>query len=248
MLTIVTALPWEAERFAARLRGRRRAALGEGWAVWGERGRVQVRVVVSGPGMERAEQAAKGLAELDPAATGILATGFAGGLSEDVRPGHLVLATRSQHVRVAGGRAGPPLASDREFLAFAEQALRRAGVPWQSGDILSVDEALFTPGEKRRQHEQTRALVVQMEDYAWAQAAQDQGLPFVSVRAVLDPVSARLPKEVVRWDWRRRRSSEVAWSVARRPALAVALVRLAWQRRAAVRSIDRLLEALVAQR
>lgn len=246
MLTVVTALPWEAGRFQARLRGRRRAETGDGWAVWGERGPVQLRLLVSGPGMDRARRAAAALATLEPPVSGILATGVAAGLVDGLRPGEIVLAERLRLARSAGGHAGSTIAPDPAFRAFTQAALERAGLRYRGGVNLTVGEALRSPAAKREQARATEARAAQMEDYVWAEAAAAQGVPFVSARAILDPVGASLPGAVLGWDWRAARGGEVARSLLRRPTLAPTLVRLAWHRRAAVAAIDRMLEAVVS--
>ena len=245
MLTIVTALPWEAERFTRRLRSRRRNEASEGWAVWGDRGRVSVRVVVSGPGMERAALAATAIRNLDPSTTGILAVGVAAGLADGLKPGALVLAQRTLHRRIDGGRAGGAITTDPKLREFCAAALERSKVRWSRGDVVTVDRAVTDPAQKRRLGAEAGASVAQMEDYAWAQAAQEWGLPFASVRAVLDPVGTSVPEAVLGWDWHGAHASEVSRSLVRRPWLPLSLGRLAWERHLVVRAIDRFLEALV---
>ena len=246
MLTVVTALPWEARALRARLRGRRLTEAGEGWAVWGDHGSVAVRVVVSGPGRERVQVAAAAVAAMQPGATGLLATGVAGGLRPGLRPGYLVLAQRLLDVRTADGRHGQPMRSDPALRAFVTERLASAALTVQDGDNLTVDTAPATPEAKRALQESSGAAVVQMEDYVWAEAARDLEVPFASLRAVLDPAGERLPEAVLGWTWQGPRPREVAGSVVRQPWLPAGLARLAWQRRTAVRSIDRALEAMLA--
>ena len=245
MLMIVTALPWEAERFTRRLRGRRRNEAGEGWTVWGDRGRVSVRVVVSGPGIERATDAASAVRDLDPSTTGILAVGVAAGLAEELKPGALVLAQRTLRRRINGGRAGGAITTDPKLREFCAAALERSGLRWSRGDVVTVDRAVADPTQKRRLGTEAGAAVALMEDYAWAQTAQEWGLPFASMRAVLDPVGTRVPEAVLSWDWQGAHAGEVTRGLARRPWLPLSLGRLAWERRTAVRAIDRFLEALL---
>ena len=256
MLTIVTALPWEAAPFAARLRGRRRTDLGatldaspptagSAWALRGSRGTVQVRVIVSGPGEERAEAVAALLPTLDPPAGGILVTGVAGGLDPALKPGALVLATRIQQRRARGGRRGSAIPATPRFRDWLRDSLRTAGLEPVSGEVLSRDAILRSAAEKAEAHEQSRAIAVQIEDYVWAQQATEAGLPFASLRAVLDPATSTLPREILDWNPAGPSAATIAAAIARRPPLALALVRLGRQRRAAVRAIDRALEAIV---
>ena len=247
MLTIVTALPWEAASFASRLRGRRRTELAGGaWALRGSRGTVELRVVVTGAGEANVETAAAALEHMQPRATGILSIGVAGALDPGLRPGALILATRVRHRRARGGRRGLPLAADPGFRGWLSQALAAEGVDAASEEILSRDTILRTRSEKAATFAESRAVAVQMEDYVWAQEAARLGVPFASLRAILDPAHAALPREVPEWDPAGPSAATVAVAIARRPALAIALARLGLQRRAAVSAIDRALEAIAA--
>ncbi|MDE2639294.1 MAG: hypothetical protein OXI03_01795 [Chloroflexota bacterium] len=232
MLTIVTALPWEAAGLAARLRDRGGAA--------------PLRVVVSGPGEERAEAAAQTLATLDPPTGAILCAGVAGGLDPALRPGDLVLATRIHHASARGASRGAPIAASAEFGDWLQGALAAAGPEAMRAEILSRDAILRSATEKAAAHEESGAVAVQMEDYVWARQAERAGIPFGSLRAILDPASATLPRELLDWDPAGPSLSTVAAAVARHPALAVGLLRLARQRRDATRALDRALEAILA--
>ena len=232
MLTIVTALPWEAAAFAARLRARRDAA--------------PLRVVVSGPGPARAQAAAARLATLGPPAGGILSAGVAGGLDPALRPGSLVLATRVRHADGSGDRRRPPIAATADFRDWLAAALVGAGLAATAGDTLSRDGIMRDAGAKAQAHDRSGALAVQLEDYVWAEYAAGTGLPFASLRAILDPASTTLPPEVLDWDAAGPAAATVARAIVRRPALSVELVRLARQRRAATRALDRALEAVLA--
>lgn len=232
MLTIVTALPWEAARFAARLRDLGDAA--------------PLRVLVSGPGEERAEAAARTLAALDPPAGAILCAGVAGGLDPALRPGDLVLATRIHRVTARCGHDGAPIEASGELGDWLHGALGAAGLEAMRAEILSHNAILRSAVEKATAHDESGAAAVQMEDYVWARQAGRAGMPFGSLRAVLDPASATLPRELLDWDPAGPPLSTVAAAVARRPSLALALLRLARQRRAATRALDRALEAVLA--
>jgi nucleoside phosphorylase len=231
MLTIVTALPWEAGRFAARLRDRG--------------GSAPLRVLVSGPGEERAEAAARTLAALDLPAGGILCAGVAGGLDPALRPGDLVLATRIHHACARGGSRGTSIDASAGLGDWLHGALAAAGLEAVRAEVLSRDAILRSAAAKAAAHEESGAVAVQMEDYAWAENARRAGIPFGSLRAVLDPAAATLPRELLDWDPAGPSRSSVAAAVARRPSLAVSLLRLARQRRDATRALDRALDAIL---
>lgn len=237
MLVILTALPWEADRFARRLQGRRRADLGQGWVVSGARGAQEYRVVVSGPGPDRAREA---LAALEPGATAVLATGIAGGLISGLGASSLVLADR-----LLASPSSQPLEPEANLSTWVGQALAHGSIRYRAGANLSVATELTTPARKQ-DAAANGAIVVQMEDHAWAEAAAAAGLPFASLRAVLDPVDRAVPDAVMAWDWRGPRTTEVVAAVLRRPSLVLSLARLSWERERARRAIDGALEAIVA--
>lgn len=245
MLTIVTALPWEAERFVGRLRGARRRALDEGWAVGGERQGVEVRVVMSGPGRARVERAAAAVTTLEPAATGLLSVGVGGGLEAGLRAGDLVVARHLRHVPSRGARAGAAIEADAKLSQFAIGALQRGTLQWREGDSATVDAPIGSKRAKAELGNMSHCVIAQMEDHHWARCASEMGVPFASVRCVLDPVQRSLPEAVWQWDWRGPRAWEMARDIVRDPRLIPALMRLAEERREAKRAIDRFLEALV---
>ena len=245
MLTILTALPWEAGAFSRRLRRPCRVELGDGWATWGERNGVRVRVVVSGPGVKRAAAAGAALATLDPPVSKLLAVGVAGGMRIGLAPGTVVLAEAFQRQGRGGQHIGERLSPDKGLAALSADVLDRARVQWARGENLTVAAPLLRAEEKRDRGARSQASVVQMEDYLWAEAADELGLPFASLRAVLDPVEADLPPVVEGWDWRGPSVSEITRSLLHQPSLAPALPRLAWHWRTARRSIDAVLETLV---
>ena len=237
MLVILTALPWEADRFARRLQGRRRADLAQGWVVSGARGALEYRVVVSGPGPDRAREA---LAALDPPPTAVLATGIAGGLISGLGAGSLVLADR-----LLASPEAHPLEPEASLSAWVGEALAHGSIRYRSGANLSVATELSSRAQKESAAAASGAVIVQMEDHAWAEAVADAGWSFASLRSVLDPVDRTVPDPVMAWDWRGPRATEIVAAILRRPSLALSLARVSWERERARRAIDRALEALV---
>lgn len=250
MLTIVTAMPWEAGPFTSRLRRKRRAEIDKhSHAIRGFRGPVEVRVLISMPGEERVALAAEALSAMEPAATGILSVGSAGGLDPSLRPGDLVLASRIHHRRVLdgrGGRRGPPLAVDAAFRRWLKSGLEQSQIEHIDGDVLHTDGMLLRRTDKAQHFEQNGTAIVQMEDYLWAEYAAERGIPFASLRAVLDTAQTDLPPWVLAFAFTPPPIGRVAKQMLRRPHLLGAIPRLARQRRKAVKSVDRALEAIVS--
>ncbi len=238
MLVILTALPWEADRFVQRLQDRRRSELAQGWVVCGTRGALEYCVVVSGPGPDRARAA---IAALDPPPTAMLATGVAGGLSLGMGAGSLVLADQ-----LLASPESRPLKPEAHLAAWVGQTLARDSIPYRSGGNLSVATELTTLAQKQEASAAGGAIITQMEDHIWAEAAAESGRPFASLRAVLDPVDQAVPAKVMAWDWHGPRGMEVVVAVLQDPPLMFGLVRLSWQRERARRAIDRALEAIVS--
>ncbi len=139
-----------------------------------------VRVVRAGPGPEAVRGAAdRALAE---GATVVLAVGLAGGLDPAFASGALVAPERGD--AEAGAAAWTADSALRARLA-------RAGAAGGAG--VTVPLPVLGPAEKRRLRERTGASICEMEDAAWASAAAVRGIPFASLRIVLDAAGEEFP-------------------------------------------------------
>lgn len=73
-------------------------------------------------------------------------------------------------------------------------ALKNRGLPVREGDSYTIDHILSDPKKKRLiARKKANAMVVEMENYWAAAKARELGIPFVSVRIVLDMMEDRLP-------------------------------------------------------
>jgi hypothetical protein len=79
------------------------------------------------------------------------------------------------------------------MLQSAQQAALDLSVPTFDGGSLTVDHLVAEPEERVELRARYQATSVNMEDYRVAEAAQRAGVPFLSVRVVLDTASQRLP-------------------------------------------------------
>ena len=168
--------------------------------------------------------------------------GFAGGLVDGLGPGDLVVPS----VVLDDDRlAGRPVASASGQEAV-RAALAAAGIVSHGGSLLTVDGPLRTPETKRAAHRRTGAVAVDMEAAGVAEAAETLGIPWLVIKAVVDPVDEALPGflsgcTTCRGDLRWR---GLLWSLAagsRRRALC----RLARASRLAALALRRGLEAAV---
>ncbi len=186
----------------------------------------------SGPGGGRAEAAAERL--LAQGATGLISFGVCAGLDPDLRPGLLLLADR------AIAESGTYL-PDPAWRAGLAETLDANGLNIADGTILGTDRPIAKAQEKRALFADTAARAVDMESHGVARAAEAAGLPFLVVRAVADPAERNLPRaalEAVGPDGRLKLFSALA-AMYLRPWESPALVRLAFETRLAVDTLER---------
>ena len=129
-----------------------------------------------------AEKSAQAL--IDQGATHLISFGVCGGLSPYVKAGDLILADS--------------VIMDGEMIelksAWHEAALEGSNMAAKSGAMLSVATAISSPAAKHAAYESTEAVAVDVESFAVAQAAKDNGLPCLIIRAVLDGATQSLPE------------------------------------------------------
>ena len=123
-------------------------------------------------------------------AKALISFGVAGGLAPALPPGSLILA---ESLITTSGEELPTDSAWRERL-LAESATRNLDLV--NGPMLGSDRAVGGRAAKRSQHEETGALAVDMESHAVARVAAAQGLPFIALRAIADPVDRALPRAV----------------------------------------------------
>lgn len=116
----------------------------------------------------------------------VISAGFAGGLDEKLRRGHIVMA--DDVMNAAGDRIPIDLQLDRESIA-ATKGLH-------VGRLVTIDSILRDPAERRRLAEKHGAIACDMETYAVAAACHEQNVPFLAIRIVSDAVDDELPPEI----------------------------------------------------
>lgn len=157
----------------------------------------------------------------------LVASGFCGGLAAGLRVGDLVLSDVIRH-------RGEEIVVDAEILDRARRALERDGHPCRLGPCASV-AGVADLGTKRKLA-RSGAVSVDMESGPLAGWAKRRNVPFVSLRAVLDPIDIHLPFSI---------EEPVVISVFRHPISALRAGRAATRAgRALGRALNDLIPAL----
>ncbi len=222
MLIITAALSWES----------RAARAGQAIA-----GRGRVRLMTSGVGPQRARDAAEELIERGEA-TGVISVGVAGGLTNDLRRPSITVP--DQIIRQSDGAVFEP---DIELRKQTFRLLNRSDIPWHSVISITTPEILFTKPEKR-EAAASGAQIVQMEDAEWADVCSAAGVPFASVRVVMDALDDDIPTEVVGWGGNPS-ALDIALGAVRRPGLVPELVSLGLQRQSALSVLERAMTLII---
>ena len=161
----------------------------------------------------------------------VILLGTCGALSREVRAGsdHLV-----REVRAIDGRT------------LRSPLLARGISSEQESTIVESPTVMHCVTQKRELHEASRAQLVDMESFTFAQCAIDAGLPWAVVRGVSDDATHTLPAECAGFlDARgETRIARVLASIIRRPRLALELVPLARNARRAMRHASFTADAL----
>ena len=156
-------------------------------ARFGRLGPRRLVVVESGPGPGAAAEASRAIiAAHQP--QWIVAAGFAGALSAELRRFDVVMANSVMD------SSGNRLAIDVKVDPGAEDS--SAGF-WV-GRLLSVDHVVRRPEAKRHLARQYGALAVDMESYAVAQVCHTHRVRYLAIRVITDLADEELPADVQR--------------------------------------------------
>ena len=164
----------------------------------------------------------------------VVSFGFAGGLDAALRPGDLVLATAVRDDR------GERIAAPEPLRASAATALR--GLRCFEGEIVCTTAVAATPQEKRALTG-AGALAVDMETEPVARAATKAGVPWLALRAIVDPLDSTLPSFTLSGDPTHFLGAALKYA-ASGPRAIVDLLRLARDARRAGAALEEALRRL----
>ncbi|QEL15257.1 Futalosine hydrolase [Limnoglobus roseus] len=140
-----------------------------------KRGRLPVRVLVAGMGLDAAKRAAEGVGD----AALVISAGFCGALNPALKVGDVLTCALN-----GDAVAAPALRSESPALP-------------RNGRLLTVPHLVATPHEKRELRDRTAADVVDMEAAAVADVCASRGLSFLAVKAVSDTADTALSPRLV---------------------------------------------------
>jgi adenosylhomocysteine nucleosidase len=239
VILIFYAFAREAAAFKRRLESRTALGIDGLRGFRGRLGAVEIIGVATGLGIRRAaDTARRAMQSLSPPDL-VIATGLAGALSDELRPGDLVLADRLVLDAEDAESAQRTIAIPPADLARFRAALETDRLAFSTGSILTAARILKDGAAKRGAGARTGALAVDMESAAIAAEAHRLGLRFACVRAVLDTVDEEIVGAELAGPDGEVRPLAAASFVLRNPAALVGLARL-------MRSLNRATAALAA--
>ena len=198
-LAVLTAYDYEAAlvRRCIQAQGRQTTPVGVLWQ--GARSHCQIVLLRCGMGPNRARQAATWLAA-SYRLQGMISVGFAGGLQPELHTGDAVLAQQIQACSSPSMHAPvtftAPMTPDPSLLHLAEQAATATTFAFYGGALLSVDAVITEVTLKQHLGQLSGALAIDMEAYSIARIAEQQQLPFVSLKTVFDAHDDSLPLSI----------------------------------------------------
>ena len=121
----------------------------------------------------------------------VLMLGVAGAVNPGMESGDLILA--ETYALEAGADAENHIAPDPGMLETAEVAAAELRMPVSRASSLTVDHLVVEGSERQQLREKYGVGSVNMEDHAVAAAVGKTGVPFLSVRVILDTAEQSLP-------------------------------------------------------
>ncbi len=198
------------------------------------------KAIVCGAGAAAGDIVAARLREDAGAYDLVVIAGVCGGLDPSLAPGGLILGRR-----VISAEAGAELVVDAPVFDAFRRSLRARHVAFVSSVVLTVERPAASVREKTELWNRYGAGGVDMETYGVAVAAETASVPWLAIRAVLDPAAASLPPSLRDWDGDAG-DREIARNAIRRPGEWLAYARLALGLRTALAALRAVAPAIDA--
>ncbi len=178
---IVTALPEELAPLLRRAEIERRVNIGDRHCAIGTLHGIPVAIMASGDGVAQAEASLRELLR-SVEISRVIGIGIAGALSDDLKPGEVIRASRI-------------IGSDGS--SFDCDATLRCGTSVRNVAVLTANAIAPTAAAKRAlvaRHKE--AAVVDTDSLGWARAASAAGVPIAIFRVIFDSAAEDLPRIV----------------------------------------------------
>jgi len=122
---------------------------------------------------------------------GVLSFGIAGGLTPHLKPGSCVIG---RSIIAENSRYASDIGWAQSLMDLVQGAVpRHAAQDVSFGDIAGSDVPLACTHAKRKLHEKTGAVAVDMESHVAARIASEHRVPFAAFRVITDPSHRALP-------------------------------------------------------
>ena len=143
----------------------------------------------SGAQSERAGVFAQRL--IDEGCNGLLSFGMAGGLREDLQPGNIIIAS------MVYGPEGKVFETSNLWRNRLN-SLTNTDDSITIAPIIGVNEVISSSKAKKKLGLTSKAVAVDMESHIVGSVANKAGIPFMVIRAVIDPVGCSIPNWVLK--------------------------------------------------
>lgn len=209
-----------------------------------ERYKDSVYVKVTGIGKSQVLSAAESIFRDYDHPTLVLSIGFCGALSDELKIGDLILARKLYLFD-----SDDALSVDNRYYQLAEQSILENRLPYVRRDSLTVPKMIRTPEEKNNLALSYHAQAVNMEDYWICSIAAQSGVPFLSVRAILDTANQQIPEYVedLMWQRERRHGIQLLCSFLSKPVRIPQLLSLSHSVKKAQNSLNRFTRSFITK-
>ena len=129
---------------------------------------------------------------------GILLLGFCGGLDPSLRSGDIVVSTQyCLDPELLGGCLNKRFEPNRSMFLKAVNVVAEKNMRWSTAPSITTNYIVGNRSDKSKLREFSNTASVNMEDYWVADFARQRGIPFLSVRVVIDEAAQEVSTHVL---------------------------------------------------
>lgn len=164
----------------------------------GGAGGQQVILVQSGVGYRKAERATSLLLE-SYSPDLIISAGYTGALQPHLGAAEIVIAQEVYQADLEKKEGNEPGQTIRlsvriedNIVSLARQLAKETGFRYHGGSLMTSAKVVPDPASKRLLGQEHSLVAVDMETAAVGRVAENSGIPFLSIRSVLDPLDLKI--------------------------------------------------------